>query len=69
MKNNIKIRYKTWYWGNYVYSGATVDSSRVTLNSSGFELYDENTHGWHNSEEYKTGYKLEPYTNAIRGKK
>lgn len=47
----IKIRYKTWYWGNFVYEG----EHGFTLDITGFELYNESLHGWHNSQEYKNG--------------
>jgi hypothetical protein len=56
----IKIRFKTWYWGNFIYSGSKMDGSIVTLETSGFEIYDEEKHGWKNSEEFKNG-RLEPF--------
>jgi hypothetical protein len=49
----MKIRYKTWYWGKFILSGQTLDNTRFTINSEGFEEYIEELHGWHNSEEYK----------------
>lgn len=42
-----RIRYKTWYWGKWVYEG----EHGFTLEQDGFEPYDEATHGWHLSEE------------------
>jgi len=47
----IKVRMPTWYWGNYVTHHCV---------PSGFELYQEEKHGWIHSEEYKSGMK-EPY--------
>lgn len=52
-----KIRYKTWYWGNYTLEG----QHGFTLKLEGFEEYNEELHGWKNSEEFKTGYRLTPY--------
>lgn len=49
----IKLRYKTWYWGKYVLEGDKLDGSIITRDTDGFELYDEDQHGWHNSEEYQ----------------
>lgn len=48
-----KIRLNTWYWGNWVYEG----EHGFKLSEKGFELYDEEKHGWHHSEEYKNGQK------------
>lgn len=45
---DLKIRYKTWYWGKWVYSGSMVDASIVTIHTPGFELYDEDKHGLQN---------------------
>lgn len=56
MKPEVKIRYKTWYWGNFVIEGSSVDGVRVTRNTEGYSLYDEEKDGWHNSEEYKNGW-------------
>ena len=50
-----RIRYKTWYWGNWVWEGSSLDNSVVTLQTEGFEEYDEEKHGWHNSEEFNRG--------------
>lgn len=44
-----KIRFRTWYWGNFVLEG----EGGFTLEQDGFELYDEEKHGWHNSDEFK----------------
>lgn len=44
----VKIRFKTWYWGKWVLSGSKLDGSRVTINTEGFEKYDEERHGLHN---------------------
>lgn len=49
----IKIRYKTWYWGKYILNGQYLDGNRITLKDRDFEIYDEEKHGWHNSEEFK----------------
>jgi hypothetical protein len=45
----IKIRYKTWYWGNWVYEG----EYGFTLAITGFEIYNEALHGFHHSAEYR----------------
>lgn len=42
-----KLRFFTWYWGNYCV--ADEDEEIPFL----FELYCDEHHGWHNSEEYK----------------
>jgi hypothetical protein len=50
----IKIRMHSWYWGNFCL---------FKMNQAipkDFELYKEDIHGWHNSEEFKNG-RLEPY--------
>lgn len=44
-----KIRYKTWYWGKFVFNG----EHGFSLKTEGFEIYNEETHGWHHSEEYR----------------
>lgn len=46
----MKIRYKTWYWGKFIISGSRMDGSIVTLDTEGFELYIEETHGAHNDK-------------------
>lgn len=56
----MKVRFKTWYWGNY----CTMKKSQPI--PWGFELYNEDLHGWKNSEEYKNG-KLEPYQETDHG--
>lgn len=48
-----KIRHKNWYWGKFIYSGQVLDNTKFTEKSEDFELYIEEIHGWHNSEEYK----------------
>jgi hypothetical protein len=63
----MKIRYKTWYWGNYIKSGSTMDGSRITIKTEGFEEYKEELHGWHHSEEFKSGYMLKPYPKEKHG--
>jgi hypothetical protein len=42
-----RIRYHTWYWGKFVLEG----TDGFSLEQDGFEVYDEERHGWHNSEE------------------
>ena len=49
MTERQKIRFKTWYWGKWVYDG----DEGFSLSQPGFELYDEDRHGWQHSEEYK----------------
>lgn len=51
MSKRIKVRFHTWYWGNYCMA---LPSAKLL---EGFELYDEEKHGWHNSEEFKRGKK------------
>lgn len=46
-----KIRFRTWYWGNWIWEG----ESGYTLDQDGFELYEEEKHGWQHSEEAKNG--------------
>lgn len=55
----VKIRFHTWYWGKWTWSGTNFGGSVVTEKTSGFELYDEEKHGWHHSLEYKNG-QLKP---------
>ncbi len=50
-----KLRMKTWYWGNYVTSPLPHTFIRD------YEEYIEALHGWHHSEEFKSGYRLTPY--------
>lgn len=64
INKKVKIRLNTWYWGKYIYEGQSLDGSKITLKSDNFELYDEEKHGWHNSEEYKNGRK-EPYNSHV----
>jgi len=45
----MKIRYKTWYWGKWVINGQL----DLKLGDPDVELYIEEIHGWHHSEEYK----------------
>ena len=42
-----KVRFKTWYWGNYCIA------EKNDILPPGFEEYSEELHGWHNSEEFK----------------
>lgn len=44
----LRIRFHTWYWGKWVYSGAFINGSHVTETTPGFEIYDEAKHGLHN---------------------
>lgn len=50
MRSRIKIRMLTWYWGNYV----TYPQGKPIPKD--FELYEEDKHGWHLSEEYSMGH-------------
>lgn len=58
-----KLRYPTWYWGKYIeWTGAHwIDERGVRFPSKHvcdeFETYSEETHGIHNSKEYKDGQK------------
>lgn len=45
----MKIRYSTWYWGKWVLNGQL----GLKLGDKNVELYIEELHGWHHSEEYK----------------
>lgn len=45
----IKIRRLTWYWGNYI----EVKAFPTGIDAADYELYDEEKHGWHHSEEHK----------------
>ena len=45
-----KYRYKTWYWGKFT---TMKEIKSEGWNLKDFEVYDEELHGWHNSEEYK----------------
>jgi hypothetical protein len=49
----IKIRHKNWYWGKWIYAGTKLDGSIINFGDLGFELYVEELHGWHHSEEFK----------------
>lgn len=42
----VKVRFRTWYWGNYCLAPVNA------ILPEGFELYDEDKHGWKNSEEW-----------------
>ena len=46
-ERRIKVRFKDWYWGNYCMAP---ENAVLPI---GFEPYDEEKHGWHNSEEFK----------------
>jgi hypothetical protein len=50
----IKVRHKNWYWGNYV-----IVEQAFPMDPD-FEVYIEDRHGWHKSEEYMKG-QLKPY--------
>lgn len=54
--SRVKVRFTTWYWGNYCLA-LPKDAKALP---KGFEIYDEEKHGWKNSEEFKNG-KEEPY--------
>ena len=54
----IKVRFKTWYWGNF----CLADENEKL--ADGFEIYDEEKHGWKNSEEFKRG-RPEPHESTI----
>lgn len=56
MSKRKKIRFKNWYWGKFIYEGDTLDNTKFTLASEGFEVYVEELHGWHHSEEHSLGY-------------
>ena len=61
----VKIRLESWYWGNYYWSdSAIVKKNHWAIGKSchgyKFEEYNEEKHGWHNSEEYRNG-RLLPY--------
>jgi len=47
---SLKYRYKTWYWGKYT---TISEIKKEKWNINDFEIYDEEIHGWHNSDEYK----------------
>jgi hypothetical protein len=59
--NMERVRFKTWYWGKY----CLATNSEAKNLPKNFELYNEELHGWHNSEEYKTG--LPEYESEIKG--
>lgn len=44
-----KVRFKTWYWGKWVYEG----DLDLWLSNPDVELYIEKTHGWQHSWEAK----------------
>ena len=59
-----KYRMPSWYWGNYcsqLENGKWIDNHGNFLGESGLfkssdlELYNEEYHGWHHSEEHKKG--------------
>lgn len=56
----IKVRYTTWYWGNYCLANPNEELPE------GFEIYNEDLHGWKNSDEYKIQGKEEPYPIEVR---
>ena len=60
-----KFRMKNWYWGNYATKrGGRIYDDRgylLRINNCDLEPYDEESHGWHNSEEWKER-KQERYT-------
>ena len=48
------VRYKTWYWGKFI---TIVEAKKIDPNLVDFEEYNEEKHGWHNSEEFKKELK------------
>jgi hypothetical protein len=56
----IKVRFITWYWGNFCL--ATKKESEAL--PKGFEIYNEDLHGWKNSEEWKER-KKEQFKNEF----
>jgi len=55
----MKIRLSSWYWGEYELLGSPYcekNGWRVGAKAHGyiFEEYNEDKHGWHNSEEFKS---------------
>lgn len=58
----MKIRFKTWYWGNYEIADRLPEP--WPGQEPDWELYDEEKHGWHNSEEAKLG--LYPLHNETK---
>ena len=62
-----KYRVKSWYWGNYcvqLENGTWIDNNNTIIsnknnyfNLEDLEPYNEEEHGWHNSEEYQRGEK------------
>lgn len=53
----MKFRTKTAYWGNYFTKAEVIKEG---ISEKDLEVYNEEDHGWHNSEEFKNG-KLSPY--------
>lgn len=47
----MKIRFKTWYRGKWVYAGSYLGGSIVRLSTDGFEPYIEEIHGTGNDTE------------------
>lgn len=60
----MKIRHKTWYWGNFIENGTQLGSTTITVDSDGFEPYIESKHGFHHSDEYKR--LLQPKNNDLK---
>lgn len=59
----IKVRFKTWYWGNYCFA-----SKKESENlPDDFEVYNEDLHGWKNSEEFKLYGKSQYQTGEEEG--
>lgn len=56
--NRIKLRMKNWYWGNFVTKPLPFTSI------TDYEPYTEELHGWHHSEEFKTGHRKLPYNKG-----
>lgn len=49
----MKLRFKTWYWGKFIFEGTIINGTKITRENPDFEEYIEEVHGWHNSEEFK----------------
>ena len=60
MTKRIKIRMKTWYWGNY----CTFPANREIPQD--FEIYIEKDHGWNHSEEYKKGQLTNRWSKELK---
>lgn len=59
----VKVRFHSWYWGNY----CLATNKEAKNLPTGFELYNEELHGWHNSEEFKL-HKTPKYNEESKDK-